>query len=73
VAGFTGAGPRDLAAGWMRKEDGTEMSTYPPGTRIASAPWLLSPVFGPYLLVVGYYDCAGRVVPVRLIDQVVTP
>ena len=56
-------------ANTLRREDGQDAASYPAGVTVASQPWLMSPVYGPRLLIVGHYDCSGRLVRTRLIDE----
>jgi hypothetical protein len=53
----------------LRREDGNDPASYPSGVTVESRPWILAPVYGPRLLIVGHYDCTGRMVRTRLIDQ----
>ena len=71
LQGYTGAtlGQMQLAT-TMRREDGQDPATYPSGSTVRSQPWLLAPVYGKQLLIVGHYDCTGRLVRSRLIDEV---
>jgi hypothetical protein len=53
----------------LRREDGIDASSYPSQSTTRSSPWVMSPVYGPRLLIVGHYDCSGRLVRTRLIDE----
>jgi hypothetical protein len=72
LVGFTGpaAGPLQLAT-MLRREDGAAPISYPMGVPIISQPWVISPVYGPRLMLLGYYDCDERLVRTKLVDEVV--
>lgn len=68
--GYTGQAISQMQiATMLRREDGQDPASYPAGVTVASQPWLLAPVYGPRLLIVGHYDCSGRMVRARLIDE----
>jgi hypothetical protein len=71
LTGFTGAtlGQMQIAT-TLRREDGQDPASYPAGSTVTSQPWVMSPVYGGQLLIVGHYDCTGRMVRTRLIDEV---
>lgn len=70
--GFTGHAIGQMqVATTLRREDGLDPASYPSGVTVESQPWILAPVYGPRLLIVGHYDCSGRVVRTRLIDETV--
>lgn len=72
--GYTGQAITHMQiATTMRREDGQDPASYPSAGTYASRPWLLSPVYGSRLLIVGHYDCSGRTVRSRLIDQDIAP
>jgi hypothetical protein len=74
LLGMTGNGLHDMQlATSVRREDGSDPISYPPGLTAVSRPWLLSPVFGPRLMLWGYYDCDDRVVRTRMLDEVIAP
>lgn len=71
MVGLTGESPETmLGATTMRREDNAQPLSYPAGVRILSQPWLLSPVYGHHLQIYGYYDCDGRIVKQRIVDEV---
>jgi hypothetical protein len=72
MVGFTGpaAGPLQLAT-TLRREDGAAPASYPVGVPIISQPWVISSVYGPRLMLYGYYDCNERLVRTKLIDKVI--
>jgi hypothetical protein len=68
--GYTGADTRQMQiATTLRREDGLDPASYPAGVTVTSQPWVLSPVYGTRILLVGHYDCSGRLVRARLIDE----
>ena len=70
LVGFTGSGPTDMQiATILRREDGSAPQSYPAGVTAISRVWWLWPTYGPRLVVYGYYDCAGRAVRTKMIDQ----
>lgn len=72
LAGMTGGGPSDMQiATTLRREDGAEPTSYPPGITALSRTWILAPVYGPRLMLWAYYDCSDRVVRTKMIDEVI--
>ena len=71
LLGFSGSqsGPMQLAT-TLRREDGSAPVSYPVGMTIISQPWLMSPIYGPRVLLYGYYDCDSRIVRAKLLDHV---
>ena len=55
----------------VAREDGELPVNYPAGETVLSQPWLIRPVFGQRLLLIGHYECGDRVVRVKMIDEVV--
>jgi len=71
MIGLTGPDAKQMqGATVMRREDNEPPLSYPVGVTILSRPWLLSPVYGNHLWIYGYYDCDGRVVKQRIVDEV---
>lgn len=71
---MTGGGPSDMQiATTLRREDGIEPNSYPTGVTALSRNWVLSPVFGPRLMLWAFYDCSDRVVRTKMIDEVIRP
>ena len=74
LLGMTGSGPSDMQlATMLRREDGSDPASYPAGITALSRTWVLSPVYGPRLMLWGYYDCNDRMVRTRMIDEVIKP
>lgn len=74
LMGMTGHGLSDMQlATSVRREDNTDPTSYPTGISVISRPWLLSPVYGPRLMLWGFYNCDDRVVRTKMIDQVIAP
>jgi hypothetical protein len=74
LLGMTGHGPHDMQlATMLRREDGSDPASYPTGVTAVSNPWLLSPVYGPRLMLWGDYDCDDRLVRNKIVDEVVAP
>ena len=74
LLGMTGTGPSDMQiATKLHREDGSDPISYPAGITSLSRPWILSPVYGPRLMLWGYYSCDDRMVRTRMIDQVIAP
>ena len=74
LLGMTGSGPTDMQlATSLKREDGADPISYPTGVTAVSQPWVLSPVYGPRLMMWAYYDCSDRVVRTKMIDEVIKP
>jgi hypothetical protein len=72
LLGMTGNGPSDMQiATTLRREDGADPISYPAGVTTVSRTWLLAPVYGPHLMLWGYYACDDRLVRTKMIDEVV--
>lgn len=67
--GFSGPGYSDMHPGTLSKEDGSPTRNYPVGITVISPTWLMTPFFGPHILLYGDYDCAGKPVRALVIDQ----
>lgn len=74
MAGMSGSptGPLESAT-VLRREDGEAARQYPVGVAVLSPPWIMSPVYGPRVVLHGYYDCDGRLLKPKLIDQEILP
>ena len=71
LLGMTGTGPSDMQlATMLRREDGSDPVSYPAGTTVISRTWIMSPIYGPRLMLWGYYSCGDRLVRTPMIDQV---
>ena len=74
LLGMTGSGPSDMQlATTLRREDGADPISYPAGVTSTSRTWLLAPVYGPHLMIWGYYACDDRLVRTKMIDEVIKP
>lgn len=72
LMGMTGGGPSDMQiATTLRREDGEDPVSYPTGVSAVSRNWILSPVYGPRLMLWAFYDCSDRVVRTKMIDEVI--
>lgn len=74
LMGMTGNTLADMQlATSVRREDGSDPISYPSGVTAISRTWLLSPVYGPRLMLWGWYDCDDRMVRTKMIDEVIAP
>ena len=73
LVAFTGGTSGDMnLALTVRREDGADPVSYPTGITVLSRPWVISPVYGKRLILIGHYECGNRLVRTTLIDEVLT-
>ena len=71
MTGFSGtvmSGMNPLA---IHRSDNEPPIDYPVGMTILSNAWDLHPIKGPRITTYGYYDCGGRLVKTKLIDEAI--
>lgn len=70
LTGYSGPNYSEMTPATLHKEDGSEPRNYPVGITITSPTWLMTPYFGPHVVLYGHYDCSGTPVTSLVVDQV---